>query len=138
MHYRKRPVVIEAIQLRSDTLCELYDFLGITGKGSFLDCGHGIDPTDGKFKITTLEGVHVAELDDFIIRGVKGEFYPCKPDIFEATYELVAQDDESQKPAHNKQSTPTTTCPMCGCPCIIGGDDKEGTHYYVPCSQRTL
>jgi len=87
--FRKKPVEIEAIQLRSDTLIELYDFLGITNKGSFLNCGHGIDPTDGKFKITTLEGVHIAEINDWIIKGVKGEFYPCKPDIFEMTYELL-------------------------------------------------
>lgn len=91
MKYRKKPVVIEAIQLRQDTLTELYDFLEITGKGSFLDCGHGIDPTDGKFKITTLEGVHVANIDDYIIKGLKGEFYPCKPDIFEASYEAVEE-----------------------------------------------
>jgi hypothetical protein len=89
MKYRKKPVIIEAVQLREDTLTELYDFLGITNKGSFIDCGHGIDPSDGKFKITTLEGVHIANIGDFIIRGVKGEFYPCKPDIFETTYEKV-------------------------------------------------
>lgn len=87
--YRKKPVIIEAVQLKDDTLTELYDFMGITDKGSFLDCGHGIDPTDGKFKITTLEGVHTAKIGDFIIKGVQGEFYPCKEDIFELTYELV-------------------------------------------------
>ena len=63
MKFRKKPVVIEAVQLRDDT--------------------------DGKFKITTLEGVHTANIGDWIIRGVKGEFYPCKPDIFTATYEPV-------------------------------------------------
>lgn len=86
---QKKPVVIEAIQLTQYTLDDLYDFLGIKNKGSFLDCGHGIDPTDGKFKITTLEGIHVAEIGDYIIKGIKGEFYPCKPDIFELTYETV-------------------------------------------------
>ena len=87
MKYRKKPVIIEAVQLTQFNLDELYSFLGITNKGSFLDCGHGIDPTDGQFKITTLEGVHVASVNDYIIRGVKGEFYPCKQDIFEMTYE---------------------------------------------------
>ena len=89
MKYRKKPVVIEAVQLNQYSLTELYDFLGITNKGSFLDCGCGIDPTDGQFKITTLEGVMVASVNDYIIRGAKGELYPCKPDIFEATYEKV-------------------------------------------------
>jgi len=87
MKFRKKPVVIEAVQLREDTLDELYRFMGIEGKGCFQDCGHGIDPADGQFKITTLEGVHAASVGDWIIRGVKGEFYPCKPDIFAATYE---------------------------------------------------
>ena len=87
MKYRKKPVVIDAVQLTQDTLTELYDFLSITNRGSFLDCGYGIDPTDGQFKITTLEGIHVAKVGDYIIKGVKGEFYPCKEDIFELTYE---------------------------------------------------
>ena len=87
MKFRKKPVVIEAVQLRRDTLEELYRFMGIEGKGCFQDCGHGIDPEDGQFKITTLEGVHTARVGDWIIRGVNGEFYPCKPDIFAATYE---------------------------------------------------
>jgi hypothetical protein len=89
MKFRKRPVIIEAVQIRQDTLAELYDFLNITNKGCFQDCGHGIDPEDGKFKITTLEGVHTANMNDYIIKGVKGEFYPCKPDIFKLTYEKV-------------------------------------------------
>ena len=86
--YRKKPVIIEAVQLRPDTVDEVIEFLGVTGKGSFQDCGYGIDPADGKFKITTLEGVMIAEIGDYIIKGVKGEFYPCKPDIFEQTYDL--------------------------------------------------
>lgn len=87
MKFIKKPVVIEAVQLREDTLDELYLFMSIEGKGCFQDCGHGIDPADGQFKITTLEGVHTASVGDWIIRGVKGEFYPCKTDIFAATYE---------------------------------------------------
>lgn len=87
--FRKKPVVIEAVRLLPDTLQEVYDFLGITNKGGFSRCGSGIDPEDGLFKIATLEGVMVASVGDWIIRGVNGEFYPCKPDIFEATYESV-------------------------------------------------
>lgn len=87
--YRKKPVVIEAIQLTDVTVEECYEFMGIQNKGNFPGCGHGIDPADGQFKITTLEGVHTAELGDYIIKGIKGEFYPCKPDVFEASYEKV-------------------------------------------------
>ncbi len=114
MKYRKKPVVIEAVQLTQYSLDELYSFLGITNKGSFLDCGHGIDPTDGQFKITTLEGVHIANINDYIIRGVKGEFYPCKPDIFEMTYEKAedAPKTEDQRTAHNSAMQPcqATNC----------------------------
>ena len=98
--YRKKPVVIQAIQLKADTLETLYKFLEIENKGSFLDCGHGIDPTDGKFKITTLEGIHIANMDDFIIKGVNGEFYPCKPDIFEKTYENCEPEGGQFNEAH--------------------------------------
>lgn len=87
--FRKKPVVIDAVQLREDNVQECYEFIGISNQGNFQETGHGIDPSDGKFKITTLEGVHVANIGDYIIKGVKGEFYPCKPDIFELTYEPV-------------------------------------------------
>ena len=83
--YRKKPVVIEAVQLTAETVQECYDFVG--AKGNFPECGMGIDPADGQFKITTLEGVHTASVGDWIIKGVNGEFYPCKPDIFEKTYD---------------------------------------------------
>ena len=87
MKFRKKPVVIEAIQLNQYSVQECYDFVG--AKGNFPECGMGIDPEDGQFKITTLEGVHTASINDWIIKGVNGEFYPCKPDIFEKTYEKV-------------------------------------------------
>lgn len=44
---------------------------------------------DGGLVIKTLEGEHIATIGDYIIKGVKGEYYPCKPDIFEMTYELI-------------------------------------------------
>jgi hypothetical protein len=89
--YRKKPVIIDAIQLKDDAavLDECYEFLGIQGKGNFGETGMGIDPADGQFKITTLEGVHVANIGDYIIKGVAGEYYPCKPDIFKITYEEI-------------------------------------------------
>ena len=79
--YRKKPVVIEAIQWdgENDTLNELAKFIG---KNISLDIY-------SQFTITTLEGDMKASLFDYIIKGIKGEFYPCKPDIFEATYELI-------------------------------------------------
>ena len=78
--YRKKPVVIEAIQWTSDNLSEIDKV------------------TKGKVKnhesvliIPTLEGEMYASLSDYIIKGVNGEFYPCKPDIFDKTYEEVTE-----------------------------------------------
>ena len=88
--YRKKPVTIEAIQLSPETFYQICDFIG--EHANYPDCGvGGIDPADGKFKIKTLEGDLVANIGDFIIKGVKGEFYPCKPDIFMATYEELSE-----------------------------------------------
>ena len=79
--YRKKPVVIEAIQWdgEDNTLNELARFIG---KDIYLD-------VCSQFTIETLEGDMKASLFDYIIKGIQGEFYPCKPDIFEATYEEV-------------------------------------------------
>lgn len=78
--YRKRPVTIEAVQFRQqENLVEVIDFL-TSGKVKYLIKSAGI-------VIRTLEGDMLAEDRDYIIRGIKNEFYPCKPDIFEASYE---------------------------------------------------
>ena len=92
MKYRKKPVVIEAI-----TFDEFVQFGRDSGavivKGMpwhFQYEGYGIShETDTCYLIPTLEGNLWARKHDWIIRGVKGELYPCKPDIFEATYELL-------------------------------------------------
>jgi len=95
MKYRKKPVVIEAFQLERrelnwpqwahDALTENIIISHNTGKF--------YNPSEETFLIIrTLEGNHKASLGDYIIKGVKGELYPCKPDIFEMTYEIV---DES-------------------------------------------
>jgi hypothetical protein len=55
-----------------------------------------LDPGTGQWYIETLEGKHWCTLGDMIIRGVKGEFYPCKPDIFAATYERVEGREEEE------------------------------------------
>ena len=85
MKYRKKPVVIEAVQFEDtpQRLTELSDFFGMEIVVDYTVRDRPI------LKIGTLEGVMVASVGDWIIKGVKGEFYPCKPDIFEATYEEV-------------------------------------------------
>lgn len=91
--YRKKPVVIEAIQWNGGNHREMFEFLG-GNPNSTLDTftesfyiDHG--KVHGGLVIKTLEGEHIANIDDWIIKGVAGEFYPCKPDIFEQTYEAV-------------------------------------------------
>ena len=78
--FRKKPIIIEAIQWLGDNFEELEEF------GSERDI---ISNSNGTLTITTLEGNHTAQKKDWIIRGVKGEVYPCKPDIFNQTYEEV-------------------------------------------------
>jgi len=82
MKFRKKPIVIEAVQF--DGTDESCDWL----------LPQLIDRSIGRSKchlhIKTLEGVMTADIGDWIIKGVNGEFYPCKPDIFEKTYELIA------------------------------------------------
>ena len=89
--YRKKPVVIEAVQLRWDTWSEMCVHADVGKLADGHPEGFTQEGTDGKIglRIPTLEGVMVAGEDDWVIRGVKGEFYLCKPDIFEATYELA-------------------------------------------------
>lgn len=78
--YRKKPVVIDAVKWDGENVKEVMDFMG------WRNAAH--DERSG-LVIHTLEGNHNALPGDFIIKGVAGEFYPCKPDIFEATYEVV-------------------------------------------------
>ena len=92
--YRKKPVVIEAIEFRYDNISDVLDFM--VGKNKFEDSFEDsrLEVIDsirqtGKLKINTLEGNVVASIGDYIIKGVQGENYPCKPDIFEQTYDLV-------------------------------------------------
>lgn len=77
--FRKKPVVIEAQQFTGRNGDELEKWIRDGGTYCSYD---GIS-----VYIQTLEGMHRADKDDWIIQGVKGEFYPCKPDIFAATYE---------------------------------------------------
>jgi len=89
MKFRKRPVVIDAVQFvgTGDSCDEVTLFLG------------GENATNHRWKLCTLDGGYISTLEglmefrvgDWIIKGVKGEFYPCKPDIFAATYEPVEE-----------------------------------------------
>ena len=78
MKYRKKPVVIDVIQWVGSNWHEIQQFV-TTKNEVFIDLGI--------VKIYTLEGIMEASKGDYIIKGVQGEFYPCKPDIFELTYE---------------------------------------------------
>lgn len=99
--YRKKPVVIEAVQLTWQNWGEMCEFVGVgyltDGKpqGCYVDKnGEGTESpseTIGLW-IPTLEGLMLGVQNDWIIKGVQGEFYPCKPDIFEATYEEVTDE----------------------------------------------
>lgn len=86
MKYRKKPVIIEAIQFEdnSDRIMEIHEFMG----GDTIRVNYE-DKDNPYLKIETLEGTMKASVGDYIIKGVNGEFYPCKPDIFEKTYERV-------------------------------------------------
>jgi len=86
--YRKKPVIIDAIKFTRNNWTEIQEFTG--GRAHTLMIEKRINGI-ATCIILTLEGEHIAKERDYIIRGVKGEFYPCKPDIFEMTYEPVKQ-----------------------------------------------
>lgn len=91
-HFRKKPLIIEAIRYTGskvsfDTIWEW--------TGGFAGPNQGYSGTEDdpqEFDIKTLEGLVQVSVGDWVIKGVKGEFYPCRPDIFEATYEPVDDD----------------------------------------------
>ena len=84
--YRKKPVIIEAIQFNRNNWNEILEFTNNTAHTITIE-----KRMDGKCTciIPTLEGEHIANEGDYIIKGVKGEYYPCKQDIFEMTYEQI-------------------------------------------------
>ena len=96
--YRKKPVVIEAVQWTGgpEAAGPIIDWILTGERGASWTAPHdGYDGPEGSYpavpreeiRINTLEGTMSASPGDWIIRGVQGEFYPCKPDIFAATYE---------------------------------------------------
>ena len=94
MKFRKKPVEIEAMQLNKnyDSIVNCVEFVFNIGMDSSM-IGEAATvkkvQDEGGFLIPTLEGEMKASFGDFIIKGVKGEFYPCKPEIFEMTYESI-------------------------------------------------
>lgn len=93
MKYRKKPIIIEAIQWNGNNLEEVMKFIGSEFKYE-TNTSYATDKFvyfDGRLLLHTLEGTMQLSLGDYIIKGIKGEFYPCKPDIFEETYEVVEE-----------------------------------------------
>ena len=97
MKYIKKAVVIDAIQVKANNFDRICNFMGCTPEqvlnpmSDIDEFGDSRDPYLGVI-IETLEGKMQANIGDMIIKGVKGEFYPCKPDIFKATYDKAPQD----------------------------------------------
>ena len=91
MRYRKKPVEVEAIQWDGINLSEIKDFVGESLICKIYDCAWEVNeaPVIVELQIRTLEGNMSVSIGDYVIKGVQGEFYPCKPDIFEQTYEPV-------------------------------------------------
>jgi hypothetical protein len=87
--YRKKPVVIEAFKIK-DILVAAQGYMGWSALPVWIqdayNCGYLIF-MDPYVRINTLEGWMTGDFDDYLIQGIKGEIYACKPDIFEATYE---------------------------------------------------
>ena len=94
MKYRKKPIVIEAFKWTGEeNQTEDPEWIIEAIKRPFGEVGSVEFLNDGTPAVTleifTLEGVHIARRGDYIIQGIQGELYPCKPDIFEATYEAL-------------------------------------------------
>lgn len=83
MRFRKKPVEIDAVQWTGVNRNAVAEFIATTAVSTV------VTYLADEIHINTLEGTMIASQGDWIIRGVKGELYPCKPDIFEATYEAA-------------------------------------------------
>lgn len=81
MKFRKKPIIVEAIQWNGNNWIEVSRFLN----------GQLHKLKNNVFMINTLEGIMEAKVNDWIIKGIKGEFYPCKSDIFEKSYEEIKE-----------------------------------------------
>lgn len=127
--YTKKPVEIEAIQLTPETAAEIREWSGAeTFSALPMRVVSGL-------LIKTLEGDMIASYGDYIIKGIKGEFYPCKPDIFEASY------DESSEWAKVSDIQAGSKVTVWGIPCIgLDGIERQVLAYptkelFIPCEE---
>ena len=131
MKYRKKPVVVDAIQLKK-TQISIREILEMMGQEVITKCNVAsykfyeycnVIFDKGYMEIETLEGVMRANIGDYIIKGVNGEFYPCKPDIFEKTYEKVIENQFYYIASGCKLKKALTHLKICGN--INIGDRKQ-------------
>ena len=118
MKYRKKPVVIDAVQWTGQNHREMFDFLtsdtfvnetmSVDGNHFYIDHSR----VEGGLIIKTLEGEHIATIGDYIIKGVKGEYYPCKEEVFHQTYEKVVETSHWKNPWGNLITPPFGTKPI--------------------------
>lgn len=85
----KKPVEVEAVQWTGVNRSEVEQFCGWDNTLFYCHLAEGSSVIELKLEIITLEGNMKAEIGDYIIKGVKGEFYPCKEDVFKATYDIL-------------------------------------------------
>jgi hypothetical protein len=96
MEYRKKPVVIEAFRYAMDSRPDWFD-TKVTSNEIITYVGTDIrDSSQYYCEIKTLEGIMRGNCGDYIIKGVQGEVYPCKPDIFEMTYEIASTSSQTE------------------------------------------
>lgn len=138
MKARKKPVVVECVKWTGDNLQEVRDFVGNYLIENYIEIhtyNKRIETLDS-IEIRTLEGNHLCNIGDYIIKGVQGEFYPCKPDIFAETYEVVEDDKTVAKKIvyiKNKiTNLPVSQCPNCGIVEVF----LEKFNYCHNCGQR--
>lgn len=106
MKFRKKPVVIDAIQYdgrNGEMLCQWSD--GVVVESPVLEPS-ACNPGGSYVQIKTMEGTMVGNVMDWIIRGVQGEYYPCKPDVFSATYEPAGRQSSSPRSSPARSAPP--------------------------------
>ena len=128
--YRKKPVIIEAVQFDGLNPTEIKDFVGENCEVEIYD--NKVTPPVARIVIHTLEGNMEVSKGDYVIKGVKGEFYPCKPDIFQQTYESAETQKELEEAANKfAVSYDQGTCDGIAQDCFIAGAEwqKEQDNY---------
>jgi len=123
MKFRKKPVEVDAFRFGCDVVPEWFGNAVNSGSVDIHPCV--LNKKESFAIIATLEGAHRANFGDYIIRGVKGELYPCKPDIFAMTYDSNIEEDEFIEDAERRKDT-SMICPFCGGEVSILICDEEG------------